>query len=90
MGVLRWISIPRCCLPSRQASSSFLGVEALFPSKREMPAIRHWRLIGLAGLALTLASVVCRRRCSSFRYLPPMAIVDLEAGAIGRRCRCGC
>ena len=26
----------------------FLGLEALIPSGRSMPQIRHWRLIGLA------------------------------------------
>ena len=32
----------------------FLAFEAIVPSGREMPEIRHWRLIGLAGFALTL------------------------------------
>ena len=45
----------------------FLGVEALFPSRREMPRIRHWRLIGLAGFALTL--VVLRLRAATDRSL---------------------
>jgi len=51
-----------------------LAVEALVPSGREMPKIRYWRLIGLAGLALTLGVFVgapllivpfCRHRWSS-------------------------
>lgn len=36
----------------------FLGVEALAPSGREMPAVRHWRKIGIAGFALTLVVFV--------------------------------
>ena len=55
----------------------FLGLEALFPSKREMPSIRHWRLIGLAGLALTLVVYVFAPLLI-VPYLPPMAIVDLN------------
>jgi len=56
---------------------AFLGIEALFPSKREMPAIRHWRLIGLAGLALSL-TVFVYAPLLLVPYLPPMAIVDLN------------
>jgi len=36
----------------------FMGVEALAPSGRAMPAIGHWRLIGIAAFALTLAGFV--------------------------------
>src|SRR5207249_9199279 len=31
----------------------FLGFEAVAPSGRQMPEIRHWRLIGFAGFAST-------------------------------------
>ena len=55
----------------------FLGLEALFPSQREMPAVRHWRLIGLGGLAATLV-VFVYGPLLLVPYLPPMAIVDLE------------
>jgi sterol desaturase/sphingolipid hydroxylase (fatty acid hydroxylase superfamily) len=55
-----------------------LGIEALFPSKREMPRIRHWRLIGLAGLTLTLCVFVFAPLLL-VPLLPPMAIVDLYA-----------
>src|SRR4029078_1999830 len=55
----------------------FLGAEALLPSRREMPAVRHWRLIGLAGLALTLVVFVFAPLLI-VPYLPPMAIVDLQ------------
>lgn len=56
----------------------FLGLEALFPSKREMPAVRHWRLIGLGGLGATLV-VFVYGPLLLVPYLPPMAIVDLNA-----------
>ena len=36
----------------------FMGIEALAPSGRQMPRIRHWRLIGLAGFTLTLLVMV--------------------------------
>ena len=55
----------------------FMGVEALIPSNRPMPKIKHWRLIGLAGLALTLALVVAAPLLL-VPLLPPMAIVDLN------------
>ena len=55
----------------------FLGAEALLPSRREMPAVRHWRLIGLAGLALTLVVFVFAPLLI-VPYLPRMAIVDLQ------------
>jgi sterol desaturase/sphingolipid hydroxylase (fatty acid hydroxylase superfamily) len=56
----------------------FLGLEALFPSKREMPQVRHWRLIGLGGLGATLV-VFVYGPLLLVPYLPPMAIVDLNA-----------
>ncbi|WP_309662148.1 sterol desaturase family protein [Sphingomonas sp.] len=56
----------------------FLGIEALMPSGRDMPAIRHWRLIGLAGLAVSLI-VSVYGPLLLVPYLPPMAIVDLNA-----------
>jgi sterol desaturase/sphingolipid hydroxylase (fatty acid hydroxylase superfamily) len=55
----------------------FLAFEALAPSGRAMPAIRHWRLIGLAGFALTLV-VYVGAPLLIVPYLPPMAILDLE------------
>jgi sterol desaturase/sphingolipid hydroxylase (fatty acid hydroxylase superfamily) len=55
----------------------FMGLEALVPSKRPMPEIRHWRLIGLAGFALTLALVVAAPLLL-VPLLPPMAILDLN------------
>jgi sterol desaturase/sphingolipid hydroxylase (fatty acid hydroxylase superfamily) len=56
----------------------FLGLEALFPSRREMPAVRHWRLVGLGGLGATLI-VFVYGPLLLVPYLPPMAIVDLNA-----------
>ena len=55
----------------------FLGFEALAPSRREMPEIRHWRLIGLAGFALTLVIYV-GAPLLIVPLLPPMALVDLN------------
>ena len=56
----------------------FLGVEAAWPSGREMPRVRHWRLIGLAGFALTLV-VFVGAPLLLVPLLPPMAIVDLHS-----------
>jgi sterol desaturase/sphingolipid hydroxylase (fatty acid hydroxylase superfamily) len=56
---------------------AFLGLEALFPSKREMPTVRRWRWIGLAGLTLTLCVYVGAPHLI-VPYLPPMAVVDLQ------------
>ena len=67
----------------------FLGLEALFPSKREMPRIRHWRLVGLAGFALTLVVLVFVPLLI-VPFLPPMASSTYRAGAIGQRSRFGC
>jgi len=55
----------------------FLGIEALATSRREMPEIRHWRLIGLAGFGLTLVIYV-GAPLLIVPLLPPMAIVDLN------------
>lgn len=55
----------------------FLAVEAALPSHRRMPAIRGWRLIGLAGLALSM-SVYVFAPLFLVPYLPPMALVDLS------------
>jgi sterol desaturase/sphingolipid hydroxylase (fatty acid hydroxylase superfamily) len=55
----------------------FMGVEAVIPSGREMPAIRHWRLIGFAGFALTLV-VYVGAPLLIVPHLPPMALVDLN------------
>jgi sterol desaturase/sphingolipid hydroxylase (fatty acid hydroxylase superfamily) len=56
----------------------FMGLEALAPSDREMPRVRHWRLIGLAGFALTLV-VYVGAPLLIVPHLPPMAIVDLKS-----------
>lgn len=55
----------------------FLLVEALIPSRREMPEVRHWRLIGLAALTATLV-VFVGTPLLIVPHLPPMAIVDLQ------------
>ncbi len=34
---------------------AFMAVELIVPAKRAMPQVRFWRLIGIAGFALTLA-----------------------------------
>ena len=54
----------------------FMLVESIIPSGRSMPAVRHWRLIGLAGFAATLA-VFVYGPLLLVPLLPPMAIVDL-------------
>jgi len=56
----------------------FLGFEALAPSGREMPQVRHWRLIGLGALAATLVVFVAAPLLI-VPLLPPMAIIDLQA-----------
>lgn len=56
----------------------FMALEAAFVSDRKMPVIRHWRLIGLAGLGLTLAVFVFAPLIL-VPYLPPMALIDLNA-----------
>jgi sterol desaturase/sphingolipid hydroxylase (fatty acid hydroxylase superfamily) len=55
----------------------FMGFEAVFVSGRKMAEIRHWRLIGLAGFALTLA-VFVYSPLLLVPYLPPMALIDLS------------
>jgi sterol desaturase/sphingolipid hydroxylase (fatty acid hydroxylase superfamily) len=55
----------------------FLAAEALAPSGREMPGVRHWHLIGLAGLGLTLAVFVFGPLLL-VPLLPSMAVVDLN------------
>jgi sterol desaturase/sphingolipid hydroxylase (fatty acid hydroxylase superfamily) len=55
----------------------FMSLEALMPSKRPMPRVRHWRLIGLAGFAATLTLVVVAPLVL-VPLLPPMAILDLN------------
>src|SRR3954454_13197337 len=56
---------------------TLLALEAVSPSKRQMPAVRYWRLIGLAALAATLA-VFVGAPLLIVPYLPPMAIIDLN------------
>jgi sterol desaturase/sphingolipid hydroxylase (fatty acid hydroxylase superfamily) len=57
---------------------AFLGFEAVFPSGREMPKVKYWRLIGLAALAATLVVFVAAPLLI-VPLLPPMALVDLQA-----------
>ncbi|MDL2341008.1 MAG: sterol desaturase family protein [Pseudomonadota bacterium] len=57
--------------------SVFMGIEALIPSGRAMPAVPHWRLIGFAALAATLAVFVFAP-LFLVPLLPPMALVDLN------------
>ncbi|QGN53732.1 sterol desaturase family protein [Novosphingobium sp. Gsoil 351] len=49
---------------------AFMAVEALVPARRAMPQIRYWRLIGIAGFAVSMAVNV----------LAPLAILPLFAG----------
>jgi sterol desaturase/sphingolipid hydroxylase (fatty acid hydroxylase superfamily) len=56
----------------------FLGIEAALPSKRVMPQVRHWRLIGLAALAATLV-VFVGTPLLIVPLLPPMAILNLNS-----------
>jgi sterol desaturase/sphingolipid hydroxylase (fatty acid hydroxylase superfamily) len=55
----------------------FLGLEAMFPSRRTMPVVQNWRLIGLAALAATMV-VFVTAPLLIVPLLPPMAIVDLQ------------
>ena len=56
-----------------------LAVEALIPSGREMPKIRYWPLIGLAGFALTLG-VFVGAPLLIVPFLPAsMVVVDLSS-----------
>jgi sterol desaturase/sphingolipid hydroxylase (fatty acid hydroxylase superfamily) len=55
----------------------FLVIEALAPSDRVMPDVRHWRLIGLACFAGTLV-VYVSAPLLIVPLLPPMAIADFH------------
>src|SRR3954470_20761388 len=55
----------------------FLGIEALARSGREMAEVRHWRMIGLACFAGTLAVYVATPLLI-VPLLPPMALADLN------------
>jgi sterol desaturase/sphingolipid hydroxylase (fatty acid hydroxylase superfamily) len=56
----------------------FMALEACIPSGRDQPAVRHWRLIGMAGFALTLVVFVFAPLLL-VPYLPAkMAVVDLS------------
>ena len=56
----------------------FMAVEWLAPSGREMPAVRHWRLIGVAGFVATMA-VAIGAPLLIVPFLPAsMALVDLS------------
>ena len=69
----------------------FMAVEWLAPSGRAMPAVRHWRLIGVAGFAVTMA-VAVGAPLLIVPYLPAEheRWSTCPAGAAGRSCRCGC
>lgn len=54
-----------------------MALEAIRPSKRAMPGVSGWRLVGLAGLALTLC-VYVYGPLLLVPLLPAMAIVDLN------------
>jgi sterol desaturase/sphingolipid hydroxylase (fatty acid hydroxylase superfamily) len=55
----------------------FLTIEALRPSDRAMPQVRHWRWIGLAAFAATLV-VYVGTPLLIVPLLPQMAIVDFN------------
>src|SRR5438477_3939701 len=55
----------------------FLGFEAVAPSGRQMPEIRHWRLIGFAGFASTFV-IFGAAPLLIVPLLPPMALIDLN------------
>ena len=56
----------------------FMVVEWLAPSRRTMPQVKHWRLIGLAGFAVTMA-VAVGAPLLIVPYLPTgMIVVDLS------------
>lgn len=55
----------------------FMALETIAPSGRTMPAIPHWRLIGVAAFALTLCGFVFIPLLV-VPLLPPMALVDLS------------
>ncbi|MEO5809393.1 MAG: sterol desaturase family protein, partial [Sphingomicrobium sp.] len=55
----------------------FMLIEVLIPSGRAMPIVRHWRAIGLAGFAVTLA-VFVYGPLLFVPLLPPMAVVNLN------------
>jgi sterol desaturase/sphingolipid hydroxylase (fatty acid hydroxylase superfamily) len=55
----------------------FMAIEAITPSKRDIPQVPHWRLVGLAGFVLTLAVFVL----SPLAILPlmtPIHVLDLS------------
>jgi sterol desaturase/sphingolipid hydroxylase (fatty acid hydroxylase superfamily) len=54
----------------------FMGLEAFMPSGRAMPDVPHWRLIGLAGLIVTLL-VNGLLPFLIIPWLPNMTIVDI-------------
>ena len=56
----------------------FMAVEWLVPSRRTMPEVKHWRLIGLAGFVVTMA-VAVGAPLLIVPYLPTgMIVVDLS------------
>ncbi|RST30600.1 fatty acid hydroxylase family protein [Sphingomonas ginkgonis] len=55
----------------------FMGIEAVAPSGRSMPVIRHWRWVGMAAFALSLAGFV-GIPLLVVPLLPPMAVVNLS------------
>jgi sterol desaturase/sphingolipid hydroxylase (fatty acid hydroxylase superfamily) len=56
----------------------FMIVEALAPSGRAMPAVRHWRLIGMAGFAVTIVVAVGAPLMIVPLLPEKMALVDLS------------
>jgi sterol desaturase/sphingolipid hydroxylase (fatty acid hydroxylase superfamily) len=55
---------------------AFMGIELVAPSGRDMPAVRFWRLIGIAGLIATLA-VNALLPLVIVPWLPDFALVHL-------------
>jgi sterol desaturase/sphingolipid hydroxylase (fatty acid hydroxylase superfamily) len=58
--------------------AGFMAIEAVWPAQRQMPSIRYWRLIGLAGFVLTLVA----NAVAAFIILPwftGLGLVDLSS-----------
>jgi sterol desaturase/sphingolipid hydroxylase (fatty acid hydroxylase superfamily) len=55
----------------------FMSAEAFLPSKRAMPRVKHWRLIGWAALVVTLA-VNALLPLLLIPLLPDMTLLDLS------------
>jgi sterol desaturase/sphingolipid hydroxylase (fatty acid hydroxylase superfamily) len=59
---------------------ALMGIEALFRSGREMPPVRYWRLIGIAGFVVTFL-VNGALPLAVLPWLPDIHLVDL--GRVG-------